>query len=419
MGGPVRVNGREVVTARSGGVSFALGDVCLVPDGGGPVPFVNVAVSADAANTARTVRVNGVPVVIARSSFARSSGDEPGKDGGVISGATQGAAQFANYSFDVHIEGQNVPRAFDPMLHNLDGGGIPNAFSPAELQAVGAVDMELDILCQAVCFCAAGKMKMDCLRRVLANPIQDVFPTRDMDPDAPPGHKSCLRCWDPHNPPGFYVEPCYDMTPPPPRPMLSSIKSATMKDAYGDPLPLPGGDFPRMPGSRRPDVVVPIDPTKPPGPGNIKHIFEVKFPPDTPRPGQLEAYREIAKPTGDVTLVSPDDPCKCKGRHKPNPQEVPVPVPAPKKQKQNDPKRQEEPEPDSPTEPLPTLEPGTVGVLAVLLLMLKKAADVAKGIPEPAPVLGPLPPVTPGFPGSKPPEPDGPIWPWSPPGQSQ
>jgi hypothetical protein len=419
MGGPVRVNGREVVTAKSGGVSFAMGDVCTVPDGGGPVPFVNVAVSADAAGGARNVRVNGVPVVLAKSTFARSSGDEPGKDGGVISGTTQGAAQFANYSYDVRIEGQPVPRAFDPMIHNLDLEGIPNAYSPAELQDAASVDPDLDILCAAICFCDAMEIKMTCLRLALATPRIQTFSLTEMDPDAPPGHKSFIRCWDPHMPPGFYVEPCYDMTPPPPRPMVTGLKSDTMKDAYGNPMPMVGGDFPIIPGSRRPDVVVPIDPTKPPGPGNIKRIFEVKFPPDVPRNGQLKAYGKIAEPTGTVTVVGPDDPCECKGRHKPKPMPKVVPVPAPKKQKKNqkDPKREEEP--DSPTEPLPTLEPGTVGVMAVLLLMLQKAAEVVKGGSEPVPAFGPLPPVTPGFPGSKPPEPGEPVWPWSPPAQSQ
>ncbi len=419
MGGPVRVNGREVVTAKSGGVSFAMGDVCTVPDGGGPVPFVNVAVSSDAAGGASTVRVHGVSVVLAKSTFARSTGDEPGKDGGVISGTTQGAAQFVNYSHDVSIEGQPVPRAFDPMIHNLDAEGVPNAYGPAELQEAASLDPDLDIICAAICFCSAGEMKMDCLRLVLATPRLEQFLTRDMDPDAPPGHKSCIRHWDPHVPPGFYVEPSYDMTPPPPHPMLGSVKSATMKDKYGEPLPLPGGDFPYLPGSRRPDVVVPLDPTKPPGAGNIKRIFEVKFPPDVPRKGQLEAYDKIAQPNGKVDLVGPGDPCECKGRHKPNPKEVPVPVPVRLKQKQEDPKRQQEPEPDRPHEPIPTPDPGTVGVLAVLLLMMKKAAEVLKGAPQPGPAFGPLPPVTPGFPGSKPPEPDGPVWPWSPPGQTQ
>ena len=44
--GDVRVNRRTVVTRKSGGVSTALGDVCKVPEGGGPASLA-VASSAD------------------------------------------------------------------------------------------------------------------------------------------------------------------------------------------------------------------------------------------------------------------------------------------------------------------------------------------------------------------------------------
>jgi hypothetical protein len=366
MSGPVRINGRDVVTSKSGGVSFAFGDVCKVPDGGGPIPFVNVAVSADAANTARAVRAGGVPVMLARSTFARSTGDEPGKDGGVVSGTTQGAAVFSNYSYDVRIEGQPVPRAFDPMLHNLDPSGIPNAASPAELQAVGSADPELDMICVYICAAAKQGCKMDCFRPMLATPIQDWIPSTHIDPDSPPGRKSLVRYWDPIIPPGWYVEPVYDMGPPP-TPMLGDVKSATMRDASGEPLPLPGGDRPVIPGSRRPDVVVPLDPTKPPGPGNIKRIFEVKFPPDTPGPGQIKAYEQIASPNGEVTVVGPDDPCECKGRHKPKLRDLPIPVPSPKKKPQQNPK-------EVPVPAGPHIDPATAGRTVGLGVVLGLAA---------------------------------------------
>lgn len=366
MGGPVRVNGREVVTSKSGGVSFACGDVCIVPDGGGPTPFVNVAFSADAANTARTVRVNGVPVVLARSTFARSTGDEPGEDGGVVSGTNCGAAQFVNYSFDVRIESQSVPRAFDPMVHNLDAAGVPNAFSPAELQMVGPVDPEKDIICAAICFCAAGVRRdecVDCFQRLLADPVTLLIPG-SWHPDKKPGQKTQVRYWDPHVPPGFYIEPAYEMKPPPPHPMLGDVKSATMKDAKGNPLPLPAGDRPWLERSRRPDVVVPIDPTKPPGPGNIKRVFDVKFPGDTRKNYQQRDYSKIGAPNCELEFVGPED-CDCMGRHKPKkkylPKEIQVPritdgpQEQPKSPDQPQPKNQE-PDPKEEPEPLPDPE---------------------------------------------------------------
>ena len=38
--------------------------------------------------------------------------------GGVISNTTKGKAEFVSYSFDVKVEGKNVPRQLDPMIHN-------------------------------------------------------------------------------------------------------------------------------------------------------------------------------------------------------------------------------------------------------------------------------------------------------------
>jgi hypothetical protein len=50
--------------------------------------------------------------------FRTSTGDEPGSAGGVLSGTNLGKAQFVNYSFDVIVEGRNVPRLADLMIQN-------------------------------------------------------------------------------------------------------------------------------------------------------------------------------------------------------------------------------------------------------------------------------------------------------------
>ena len=62
---------------------------------------------------------DGNPVCVKDSNFKMSTGDEAGSaGGGVASNKIKGKAEFVNYSFDVKIEGKNVPRAFDLMLHN-------------------------------------------------------------------------------------------------------------------------------------------------------------------------------------------------------------------------------------------------------------------------------------------------------------
>jgi hypothetical protein len=119
------VNGQTVVHKDSGGVVNTSPDVCVTPIGNSivPIPYVNVAKSADTCNGSKTVTVDGNPIMLAGSCFSVSSGNEPGTAGGISSGVTKGKAQFINYSFDVLVEGKPVCRRLDPMVSNISGSG--------------------------------------------------------------------------------------------------------------------------------------------------------------------------------------------------------------------------------------------------------------------------------------------------------
>jgi hypothetical protein len=116
----VGVNNRSVVHRSSNGVTIAFPDVCKTPTPAGPVPipYPNIAMSADTAKGSKRVKCNGQSICLKGSNFRISTGDEPGSAGGVASSKTKGKAEFINYSFDVKAEGKNVARAFDLMLHN-------------------------------------------------------------------------------------------------------------------------------------------------------------------------------------------------------------------------------------------------------------------------------------------------------------
>lgn len=117
----VGVNNLSVVHAGSNGQTIAFPDVCKTPSPGGPIPipYPNIAMSSDTADGAKNVKCDGNPVCVKDSNFKMSTGDEAGSaGGGVASNKIKGKAEFVNYSFDVKIEGKNVPRAFDLMLHN-------------------------------------------------------------------------------------------------------------------------------------------------------------------------------------------------------------------------------------------------------------------------------------------------------------
>ena len=100
---------------------MAFPDVCKTPAPPAPpvpIPYPNIAQSTDTAKGSSTVKCDGNPVCLKDSNFSTSSGDEAGSVGGVVSSKNKGKAEFVNYSFDVKIEGKNVPRAMDLMLHN-------------------------------------------------------------------------------------------------------------------------------------------------------------------------------------------------------------------------------------------------------------------------------------------------------------
>ncbi|MEY4511632.1 MAG: hypothetical protein RLZZ450_3754 [Pseudomonadota bacterium] len=153
----VIVNHLTVVHKGSGGIATAgAPDVCNTPSPSGPMPmpYPNVAKSADLALGTIRVTADGQPVATKDSCFMISTGDEAGSLGGVVSGVFKGKAKFVNYSMDVKFEGKNVARLSDPMTMN---GNQPNTLTPAELQQANLVATlgkeTTDLLCIAFCWC--------------------------------------------------------------------------------------------------------------------------------------------------------------------------------------------------------------------------------------------------------------------------
>jgi hypothetical protein len=122
MGATVTVNSpNTVVHASSDGKSPVFPDVCKTPAPPAPpvpIPYPNLAEAKDSSDTSTTVEANGQKIMLKKSVFSTSTGDEAGSVGGVVSNCTKGKAQFILYSFDVKAEGQNVPRHTDMMKQN-------------------------------------------------------------------------------------------------------------------------------------------------------------------------------------------------------------------------------------------------------------------------------------------------------------
>ena len=156
MSSTVIVNMRTVVHAGSTGQAIAAApDFCKTPTPGGPVPmpYPNIEQSNSTTKGSTTVKMDGKPIMLKNSEFSFSQGDEGGNaGGGVASNVFKGKAKFIIYSFDVKVNGKNVPRLADPMTMN---GNAPNTMTPAETQAaaaaLGMTVTEFKLICGAFC----------------------------------------------------------------------------------------------------------------------------------------------------------------------------------------------------------------------------------------------------------------------------
>jgi hypothetical protein len=123
MPATVNVNMRTVVHEASNGIAPSFPDACKTQVGQvtTPIPYPNIAMSTDTDKGSNDVKMDGKKIMLQDSNFKTSKGDEAGSLKGVVSSETSGKAEFISYSFDVKVEGKNVPRLADPMLHNTGG----------------------------------------------------------------------------------------------------------------------------------------------------------------------------------------------------------------------------------------------------------------------------------------------------------
>lgn len=114
-------NMRGIVHKGSGGMSIVFPDVCKTPAPPGspiPIPYPNVGKASDTSQGPTKVKTDGQMPMVKGAKYTRSTGDEPGTLGGVVSGVNMGECEFMLYSFDVKFQGRNVCRLGDPLFHN-------------------------------------------------------------------------------------------------------------------------------------------------------------------------------------------------------------------------------------------------------------------------------------------------------------
>ncbi len=113
-------NVRGIAHKGSGGMSMAFPDVCKTPSPAGPIPipYPNIGQASDTSQGPTTVKTDGEMPMVKGAKYMKSSGDEAGTAGGVMSSVNMGECEFMLYSFDVKFEGKNVCRLGDSLFHN-------------------------------------------------------------------------------------------------------------------------------------------------------------------------------------------------------------------------------------------------------------------------------------------------------------
>ena len=105
----------------AGGMSMVFPDVCKTPAPPAPpipIPYPNIGRASDTSDGPSKVTTDGKMPMVKGAKYSKSSGDEAGTIGGILSNVNRSECEFMMYSFDVKFEGKNVCRLGDPLFHN-------------------------------------------------------------------------------------------------------------------------------------------------------------------------------------------------------------------------------------------------------------------------------------------------------------
>lgn len=125
------------ISTNGGGECIGFPDVCKTPAAPSPlpIPYPNIAklTDADGGTCSSKVKIGGKKVVTAKTKIRRSSGDEAGTLGGVVSGVNMGPGSFKSYSSHVKAEGEGVVYVTCPTGQNGNNANLPGAqVSPSQ-----------------------------------------------------------------------------------------------------------------------------------------------------------------------------------------------------------------------------------------------------------------------------------------------
>ncbi len=113
---------------KQGGMCQGFPDVCKTPAPPAapvPVPYPNLGMLNQATKASTKVKFAGKPALTIKSEIPRSSGDEAGSAGGVVSGVNMQKVEFKKGSTKVKIEGQPCVHLTSVTSHNGSNANVP------------------------------------------------------------------------------------------------------------------------------------------------------------------------------------------------------------------------------------------------------------------------------------------------------
>lgn len=129
---------------KGGGNALAFPDTCKVPAPPAPAPvptpFPNTAMlnQANGGTCSKKVKILNQPVVTKATQIPRTSGDEAGVAGGVVSGQNMGPASFKMGVAKVKVEGNDIINQMKTVAQNGSNANAPmgTLLSPSQTKVI-------------------------------------------------------------------------------------------------------------------------------------------------------------------------------------------------------------------------------------------------------------------------------------------
>jgi hypothetical protein len=130
-------------STNGGGNCMAMPDVCKVPAPPAPpvpTPFPNTGMLNQATNASMKVKICGKQTITIKSKIPKSTGDEAGVAGGMVSGMNMGPVSFKKGIAKVKVEGSPVVSLTSMTAHNGTNANVPagTVVAPSQIKVLVA-----------------------------------------------------------------------------------------------------------------------------------------------------------------------------------------------------------------------------------------------------------------------------------------